>query len=43
MGKLDVKPLYIEPGSPWENGFVESFHNRFRDELFNRELFDTLL
>ena len=43
LDKLDVKPLYIEPGSPWENGFVESFHSRFRDELLNRELFDTLL
>lgn len=43
LNKLDVKPLYIEPGSPWENGFVESFHSRFRDELLNRELFDTLL
>ena len=39
---LDVKPLYIEPGSPWKNGFVESFHSLFRDELLNRELFDTL-
>jgi putative transposase len=39
---LRVKPLYIEPGSPWENGFVESFHSRFRDELLSRELFDTL-
>lgn len=27
-----VKTLYIEPGSPWQNGFVESFHGRFRDE-----------
>ena len=39
---LEVKPLYIEPGSPWENGYVESFHGKFRDELLNVELFDTL-
>lgn len=39
---LQVKPLYIEPGSPWENGYVESFHGRLRDELLNGELFDTL-
>lgn len=42
LGTLDVKPLYIEPGSPWENGYVESFHDKFRDELLNGELFDTL-
>jgi transposase InsO family protein len=39
---LEIKPLFIEPGSPWENGYVESFHGKFRDELLNRELFDTL-
>lgn len=39
---LMVKPLYIESGSPWENGYVESFHGRFRDEILNAELFDTL-
>ena len=39
---LNVKPLYIEPGSPWENGYVESFNGKLRDELLNRELFDTL-
>jgi len=39
---LQVKPLYIEPGSPWENGYVESFHGKLRDELLNGELFDTL-
>jgi putative transposase len=39
---LQVRPLYIEPGSPWENGYVESFHGKLRDELLNRELFDTL-
>lgn len=34
-----VGPLYIEPGSPWENGYAESFHSRFRDEFLDRELF----
>jgi transposase InsO family protein len=34
-----VKALYVEPGSPWENGYVESFHSRLRDELTNREEF----
>jgi transposase InsO family protein len=39
---LGVKTLFIEPGSPWENGYVESFHGKFRDECLNREIFDTL-
>jgi putative transposase len=34
-----VETLYIEPGCPWENGYAESFHGRFRDEVLNRELF----
>jgi transposase InsO family protein len=34
-----VESLYIAPGSPWENGYVESFHGRLRDELLNAELF----
>lgn len=34
---------YIEPGSPWENPFIESFNGKLRDELLNAELFDTLL
>ena len=37
-----VKTLYIDPGSPWQNGFVESFHGRFRDECLNREQLHTL-
>ncbi|MCG3774268.1 MAG: hypothetical protein JW395_1086 [Nitrospira sp.] len=37
-----VKTLYIEPGSPWENGYVESLNGKLRDELLNREVFDTL-
>lgn len=34
--------LYIQPGSPWQNGFVESFHGRLRDELLDREAFGSL-
>ena len=33
---------YIEPGSPWQNGFAESFNSRFRDEFLNAELFATV-
>ena len=36
------KTAYIEPGSPWENGYCESFNARFRDELLNGEIFYTL-
>ena len=32
-----INTLYIEPGSPWQNGYIESFHSRFRDECLNRE------
>jgi len=37
-----TKPLFIEPGSPWQNGKCESFNGRFRDECLNAEWFDTL-
>jgi len=37
-----VKTLYITPGSPWENGYIESFNGKLRDELLNVEIFDTL-
>ena len=37
-----MKTLFIEPGSPWENGYIESFNGKMRDELLNRELFTTL-
>ena len=40
--KLNVKTLYIEPGSPWENGYIESFNSRLRDELLSTEIFDNL-
>ena len=39
---IDVGTSYIEPGSPWQNGFVESFHSRFRDECLACELFWSL-
>jgi len=42
LSRLGVKTLYIEPGSPWENGYVESFNGKMRDELLNREIFTTL-
>jgi len=42
LGKLGVKTLFIEPGSPWENGYIESFNGKMRDELLNREIFMTL-
>jgi len=43
LGRVGVKTLYIEPGSPWENGYIESFNGKLRDELLEREAFDTLL
>ncbi len=39
LGRLAVKPLFIEPGSPWENGYIESFNGKMRDELLDREIF----
>ena len=39
LERAGVKTLFIAKGSPWENGYVESFNSRFRDELLNRELF----
>ncbi len=42
LGGLGVKTLFIEPGSPWENGYIESFNGKLRDELLNREIFTTL-
>lgn len=41
--RVGVKTLYIEPGSPWENGYIESFNGKLRDELLDREVFETLL
>jgi len=42
LSKLSVKPLFIEPGSPWENGYIESFNGKMRDELLAGEIFYTL-
>jgi len=42
LNNIGVKTLYIEPGSPWENGYIESFNGKLRDELLNREIFTTL-
>lgn len=42
LNRLGVKTLFIEPGSPWENGYIESFNGKLRDELLNGEIFDTL-
>ena len=41
LAALNVETLLIEPGSPWENGYVESFHGKLRDELVDREIFYT--
>jgi len=39
---LSVRTVFIEPGSPWKNGYNESFNGKLRDELLNGELFYTL-
>ena len=43
LERLGVQTLFIEPGSPWENGYNESFNGKLRDELLNGEIFTTLL
>lgn len=43
LARIGVKTLFIEPGSPWEIGYIESFNGKLRDELLAREQFDTLL
>jgi transposase InsO family protein len=42
LARAEIKTLFIEPGSPWQNAYVESFNSRLRDELLNCELFTTL-
>ena len=42
LGRLGTKTVYITPGSPWENGYCESFNGKLRDELLNGEIFYTL-
>jgi transposase InsO family protein len=43
LHSIGVKTLYIQPGSPWENGYIESFNGKLRYELLNGEIFMTLL
>jgi transposase InsO family protein len=43
LRELSVKTLFIEPGSPWENGYIESFNGKLRDNLLNGEIFTTLM
>ena len=42
LGKVGTRTLYIEPGSPWENGYCESFNGKLRDECLNGEIFYSL-
>lgn len=42
LGGVGAKTLYIEPGSPWENGYCKSFNGKLRDELLNGEIFYSL-
>ena len=42
IGAVGARTAYIEPGSPWENGYIESFNARLRDELLNGEIFYSL-
>ena len=42
LERVGVKTLFIQPGSPWENGYNESFNGKLRDELLNREIFYSL-
>ncbi len=43
LHKLGISVLYIEPGSPWENVYAESFHSRLRDELLSVEQFSSVI
>ena len=43
MADNDIKTIYIKPGAPWEQPFIESFHDKLRDECLNREIFGSLL
>lgn len=42
LARLSIETLYIAPGSPWENGYAESFHSKLRDEFLSRETFETV-
>lgn len=43
LSNIGVKTKFIEPGSPWENGYIESFNGKLRDEVLNRERFDNIV
>ena len=43
LREKNVKTIYIKPGAPWENAYIESFHDKLRDECLNREIFGSLL
>ncbi len=43
LAEKKVGPAFIPPGQPWKNGFIESFHDKFRDECLQREWFSSLL
>ena len=43
LREKNVKTIYITPGSPWENAYIESFHDKLRDECLNREIFGSLM
>ena len=42
LEQVNVKTLFITPGSPWENGYIESFNGKLGDEILKLELFDTV-
>ncbi|MDG1897323.1 MAG: integrase core domain-containing protein, partial [Fuerstiella sp.] len=42
LSSLEVRTLYVAPGSPWQNGDAESFHSRLRDELLSLQEFDSV-
>lgn len=42
LDDIGVRTLFIEPGAPWQNGYVESFNSRFRDEFLNMEIFNSI-
>ena len=42
VARMSIGTLYVEPGSPWENGYAESFHSRLRDELMKLTEFESL-
>jgi putative transposase len=43
LGRLQIQTLYVAPGSPWENGYAESFHSKLRDEFLRQEVFESVI